>query len=81
MNDVKFRYTNYRKLQIAKGVIPAVIGLAVGVVSLWKTAITLGQDQTLAIIDRCIEEGYNAMTATEMETGITRRYYSERVED
>jgi len=80
MNDV-FKYSHYEKVRIAKGLIPAVIGLAVGVVSLWKTAITLGQDQTLSIIDNCMEEGYNAMTATEKETGITRRYYSERVED
>ena len=81
MKDVNFNYTHYRKIQLAKSLMPAVIGLAVGVVSLWTTSTSIGEDRTLTIIDTCFDKGYNAMTATEKETGITRRYFSERVED
>ncbi len=80
MKDVKFKYNRYKKIQIAKGIIPAIIGLVIGAVSLWKTSTETGQDQMLSIIDDCSESGGEPFTATD-NYGTTRKYYAEVIGD
>lgn len=74
-------YRTHKKIQIAKGIIPAVIGLAVGAVSLWKTAAGIGEDKVLSRIDFDSDHFKDEPFVKYDDDGIIREYRSERIGD